>query len=160
MVHNETINIWTHLIGCLIAIGLFVDVALFDPFPGHSMDKWPIYFFVSSGMCCMFFSSFYHLFFVKNANLAKMLLRLDYAGIVLLICGSTYPLTYYGFYCTPWLMWFYLGLNLTACFVIFVITMMDFIYTEKYFTLKSWLYAILGLFCATPLFHLIIYDLC
>jgi len=106
----------------------------------------------------MFFSSFYHLFFVKDARTARILLRLDYAGIAFLICGSTYPLTYYGFECKPTLKWFYLCLNTSASLIIFIITMMDFIYQEKYRTIKSLLYAFLGIFCATPLFHLIIAE--
>lgn len=106
-------------------------------------------------MLCYFFSSFYHLFFVKNEKLSDFLLRLDYAGICFLICGSTYPLTYYGFYCDQTMMWTYLGINSTAAIIIFVISLMDFIHTPKYFTLKSIMYAALGLFSATPLFHLL-----
>lgn len=106
----------------------------------------------------MFFSSFYHLFFVLDPKVANILLRLDYAGICFLIVGSSYPLTYYGFYCKPHLLTFYLVLNSIAGIIVFISHMMDFIYTPKYFVLKSAIMGMLGLFIAIPLFHRLIYE--
>ncbi|KRX03856.1 hypothetical protein PPERSA_04651 [Pseudocohnilembus persalinus] len=158
MIHNETLNIWTHLIGCIIAIAMCVDIALYDPYPGRELSKWPIFMFVISGMCCFGFSSCYHLFFVKNPYIAKILLRLDYAGITFLICGSTFPLTYYGFYCQQAFQWFYLSLIFGIGMVVFTITMMDFIYAEKYRHIKSLIYAFYGAFCGLSIIQLLIQE--
>lgn len=48
---------------------------------------------------CMGFSAMYHLFNVKNPEVARNLARLDYAGIAFLIYGSAIPAASYGFAC-------------------------------------------------------------
>ena len=48
---------------------------------------------------CMGFSAIYHLFNVKNPEVAVNLARLDYAGIAFLIYGSAIPAASYGFAC-------------------------------------------------------------
>lgn len=52
-------------------------------------------------------------------------------------------------------MWTYLGINTGAALIVFTVSIMDFIHTDKYRTLKSVMYAALGLFSALPLFHLL-----
>ena len=48
---------------------------------------------------CMGFSAIFHLFNVKNPEVAINLARLDYAGIAFLIYGSAVPAASYGFAC-------------------------------------------------------------
>ena len=48
---------------------------------------------------CMGCSAIYHLFNVKNPEVAVNLARLDYAGISVLIYGSAIPAASYGFAC-------------------------------------------------------------
>ena len=87
----------------------------------------------------------------------KVLNRLDYAGVCILIGGTTFPPMYYGFYCKPTLAFSYLFLCNLACGIVFVISMFDFIHTPKYFIIKGYMYGGLGVSMALPFIHLV-YD--
>ena len=59
----------------------------------------PLAVHILAACVCMGFSAIYHLFNVKNPEVAVNLARLDYAGIAFLIYGSAIPAAYYGFAC-------------------------------------------------------------
>lgn len=65
----------------------------------RKLAKWPLAIFFISGMICLGFSTLFHLFMCHNLVVRKVLNRLDYAGIAILIVGSCYPPYYYYFYC-------------------------------------------------------------
>ena len=65
----------------------------------NSITKVPLLAFLVTGFLCLMFSAIFHLFNALNFKTYKWLIRLDYAGITLLITGSTAPLYVYGFYC-------------------------------------------------------------
>lgn len=46
----------------------------------------------------------------------------------------------------------------TMCTGVFIVSLKDFIHTPEYIVTKNWMYAILGIFSALPLFHLAIYE--
>lgn len=60
---------------------------------------WPLIVQLMCGVFCMGCSAFYHLFYVKNEFCKKILSRLDYSGIIILIMGSSIPPHYYPFAC-------------------------------------------------------------
>lgn len=45
------------------------------------------------------------------------------------------------------------------CLVVFVVSLQDFIHTQKYWTLKSIMYGTLGILAAIPMVHLTIKEL-
>jgi adiponectin receptor len=61
--------------------------------------RWPIMVFVFSAFFCLGCSATFHLFSAYSSTINRFMSRLDYAGISLLIAGSSYPLNYYFFYC-------------------------------------------------------------
>lgn len=81
-------------------------------------------------------------------------MRVDYAGISLLILGSTFPPFYYGFYCDPFLRNLYLCIIGIACFSVYVISIFDFIHTEPWRKIKGIMYGSLGIFAGVPAIHL------
>jgi adiponectin receptor len=85
-------------------------------------------------------------------------MRVDYAGISLLVLGSTFPPFYYGFYCDPLIRNGYMLFIGTACFTVYVISIFDFIHTEKWRRVKGVMYASLGLFAGVPAVHLYIRE--
>eukprot|EP00916_Digyalum_oweni_P011164 GHVL01018539.1.p1 GENE.GHVL01018539.1~~GHVL01018539.1.p1 ORF type:complete len:387 (-),score=16.91 GHVL01018539.1:15-1175(-) len=70
--------------------------------------KWPIFIFLFVAFSCLASSTAFHLFNVHSRKWFLVLLRMDYAGITLLIAGSFVPMVYYGFYCHKYLMLIYL----------------------------------------------------
>ena len=100
MMHNETGNIWSHLLGCLacfVMAGYMVydlkhlpTVGLFDYLAFAS-------FFVG-GAACFGLSSYYHTIACKNEAASCCWAKADYVGIAFLIWGSSVPLVRVLFY--------------------------------------------------------------
>jgi len=54
----------------------------------HNITRIPLYVHMLSAICCLLFSSFFHLFSCCNENANNYFSRLDYSGISFLIAGS------------------------------------------------------------------------
>ena len=65
------------------------------------VSRWPLFAHMASAAICLGCSAFYHLCFVKSIAVSNFLARLDYAGISILIGGSTMPPITYLFACGP-----------------------------------------------------------
>ncbi|KAG6552870.1 hypothetical protein Mapa_005525 [Marchantia paleacea] len=144
-IHNETLNIWTHLVGFLLFLGLavytatvlptlmqlsgFTSISSFQklglkegevlvsvlPPSEELITRWPFFVFLGGAMCCLMFSSTYHLLNCHSQRLHSILHRLDHAGIAVLIAASFFPPIYYSFLCFPALRRLYLsGVTLIA----------------------------------------------
>ena len=84
---------------------------------------------------------------------------LDYAGISLLISGSTFPPFVYGFYCNPMNYIIYESIICSACIVVFVVSLFETIHKPEYRKVKGiLLYGSLGIFAALPGIHLLINE--
>jgi len=122
------------------------------------LSRWPILVFLCSAIFCLMGSSAFHLFYCMGLRTNSILLRLDYAGICVLIFGSCFPPMVYGFYCEPYYYNLYLSIIGLVSGVVFTVSMMDFIHTEKYRKLKSLMYGGLGIFAGFPVAHLVYYS--
>lgn len=90
-IHNETMNIWTHLVGAL-----FVGYLAFYHFPnslfyinGTQMDRLIMYQFIFSAITCLLFSVVWHAY--TNISILETRSRFacfDYTGITILIISS------------------------------------------------------------------------
>jgi len=123
------------------------------------LSRWPILIFLICAIFCLTGSTLFHLFYVLSKDTGRMLQRLDYAGITFLINGSTFPPVYYGFYCQPAFYQFYFILIGVPCLMVFMVSMMDFIYTEKWRRVKGFMYGGLGIFTGVPLIQLTIQSM-
>ena len=110
-IHNETTNVWTHLIGVLLFIPLIIYA-----FTGVIAVKAAEHYIVVSLYCigamiCMGCSTVFHLFtgHVSSAMYQRMR-SFDYFGITVQIVFSFIPACYYGFVCHPGLKWGYLAM--------------------------------------------------
>lgn len=65
----------------------------------HEVSHVPLSVHQLAAVICLGFSATFHLFYVKSYKASSLLSRMDYAGISILIAGSTFPPHYYGFYC-------------------------------------------------------------
>lgn len=116
--HNESTNIWTHLIGficvSLVGVHILVDYHLENGHNGKEIGLYGTIIFETYITCaaiCLGLSSAYHWFGCYSVDCHKTLLRLDLTGVGLLVAGSFYPAIYYGFYCQPELQAAYLVLS-------------------------------------------------
>eukprot|EP00128_Syssomonas_multiformis_P000102 Colp12_sorted_trinity150504_noHs@18609 len=98
--HNETLNVWTHL----FALGYFIWLTyrcVNEPFVDHYAHRIAFLAGTLPGCLCFMFSSLFHLFGCINERVYDILLRFDFSGIGILIGGSFITGTYFGFLCHP-----------------------------------------------------------
>ena len=123
-----------------------------------TIPRWPLFVFLFCAFLCLFFSSSFHLFYVKDIKTNKYLQRMDYAGISILIAGSTTPGYFYGFYCNQSMAFPYVGLILTTCTSVFLMSLTDWFHRPEHLHIKSWIYGMLGVSAGFPLIHLAINE--
>jgi adiponectin receptor len=110
MVHNQTGNVWSHLLGflaiCVLAYHVYTTV-LSNAWT-HQL-VFAIYIF--GNFCCLCFSTVYHLMSCcVNKRLYEWTMFLDYFGIAVLVTTSFIPLVFFVFQCYPFERMLYLGM--------------------------------------------------
>lgn len=100
--HNETGNIWTHLLGFIF---LF-SVGVYELFFSELMTSIPVndrivflVFFLAACKCLMCSTVWHTLSGINDLKVYRQVACLDYVGIAVLICASIILCEYYGFYC-------------------------------------------------------------
>jgi len=101
--HNESMNIWSHLIGffCVMIGGIYTTIDLWISTETTTLELFAFESYLFCAAICLFFSSIYHWFGCISENHHEQLLKFDLTGVALLVAGSFLPGTYYGFFCTP-----------------------------------------------------------
>ncbi|PVZ99498.1 hypothetical protein BB558_004506 [Smittium angustum] len=101
--HNETGNIWTHMIGAALVITLTL-VTHFYTFPYLSQFGYldlrsylVLYIYLLTALTCLVTSSLFHTFICHSEDCNKLFIKCDFMGILLLIVGSFIPLFYYAY---------------------------------------------------------------
>jgi len=125
---------------------------------GHHLipvSRWPIIVFLLSAVFCLMCSAVFHLFYCLSQRANQILLRLDYAGVSILITGSCFPVFVYGFYCLPTYAYTYLTVIGITSIIVFFVSLGDKIHSQEYRKIKSIMYGSLGVFAAFPMPHLI-----
>ncbi|EQC36196.1 hypothetical protein SDRG_06307 [Saprolegnia diclina VS20] len=114
---------------------------------------WPIAVFIVSAVVCLTMSSVYHLLFVQSPRASLLLSQLDYAGIILMIAGSFFPVIYYSFYCNQWALNAYLGIVSVLAIGSFAASLIPAF--GKYPSVRSAVFLSMGFFGVVPIAHLI-----
>lgn len=103
-IHNETVNIYSHLLGAIlfsIAGGLLYTFIKPRYESATLSDIRAFSCFFLGAAFCLGMSGTYHTISNHSRMVARFGNKLDYVGIVFLITGSFIPSIYYGFYCHP-----------------------------------------------------------
>lgn len=102
--HNESVNIWTHLVPALLSLptGWALYTVLKPRYDrASSADILAMGCFFMGAALCLGMSATFHTLSNHSPQVAKFWNQLDYAGIACLITGSFIPSVYYGFFCDP-----------------------------------------------------------
>lgn len=108
--HNESVNIYSHLLGALgFSISAFLLYSIIRPRyeSASSSDILAFGCFFAGAALCLGMSATYHTISNHSPLVSRFGNKLDYVGIVFLITGSFIPSIFYGFYCYPHLQQFY-----------------------------------------------------
>ena len=167
--HNETVNIWTHLLGFIICAVSTIVLAYEVRNPklvelvresGETLwhllepvNRWPVYSFLGGAMVCLGGSAFAHSLNGVSPGSNYALWRLDYIGIVSLIACSFFPPIYYGFLCHP--IWRIGYLTTIISIAVSIVAMMFHhkFHHESWRMLRVWLFTGMGLSGIVPWFH-------
>ena len=112
-VHNETVNIYSHLVPAVITFtrAAFCHLYFRAHYPNALLvDQLAFYLHLGVSTFCFTVSTTYHMFLSHSELYADFWGRLDYVAILLQLVGSGMSGTHFGFYCEPGLRRFYLSL--------------------------------------------------
>ncbi|KAI1391691.1 hemolysin-III channel protein-like protein Izh2 [Hypoxylon trugodes] len=102
-IHNETVNIFSHIIGAVIFLALPLYVFKTEVPPRYKLATITDIlvcstYFLGVGVCFAF-STFFHTFMCHSEAVYSLGVKLDYQGIILLMWGANVPLIYYSIPC-------------------------------------------------------------
>lgn len=124
--HMETMNIWTHLIGCAAFVATGIGLYSYARSQSLSLsigDKFAFGISIASASACFGLSTTFHTLRSHSYHVHHFCGRLDIFGICLLAFGGGTAATYYAFFCNPMtqrVYWALLGCaGLGAAFVLF-----------------------------------------
>lgn len=160
-IHSETGNIWTHLIG-FVAFVIATIVFYVKPFCDnchHDIqvnDKLIFLCFFIGAIICLAFSTLFHTVSCHSKSIQNIFSRMDYAGIALLIVGSTIPWLYYGFYCQFYAKLTYI-IAVSVCGIsVMILMLLEKFNQPEYRVFRAAIFVALGLISALPIIHFLI----
>ena len=109
--HNETINIWTHMIGMFLFAGLLGYINTDSNLALYTGQAILMNVYVISCILTYGFSAIMHTFYPISEFVCSSLQTLDYLGIGLQIFTTMQVFIYYSFYCQPTLSLIYMNLT-------------------------------------------------
>jgi len=154
-IHAETGNIWTHLIGALVFLGLIIYTLSrsSDDFVNPLPEKFVFTTFLACAFLCLSFSTAFHTLGCNTEETCVFCGRLDYTGIAILITGSFLPWVYYSFYCQPQIQYAYIGTIVTLGIICTCISLMKAFALPKYRHLRGILFLVFGMCGIAPCVH-------
>lgn len=155
-VHNETGNIFTHMIPaiCFLAaeILLYRYFRVFYP-EASETDRLVFAFLFFAAILCMGLSTAYHTLMNHSARVSELWLRIDYVGIVGLILGNILSGTYMVFYCERKLQAVYWVMTLGLSFLSSIILLHPRFQGRDWRTFRALTFVCTGLSAVAPLAH-------
>ena len=158
-VHNETVNIQTHLFGAFLfsrlSLTSFPIHLPSPPFPPLNLRPSlpPLIPFYVGAITCLTLSGFYHSTSNVSPNVAYWGNQADYIGILALITGSFIPSIYYGFHCHPTLQKLYWTMITTIGIACAIVTINPRFRTPAWRAWRAGMFVAMGLSAIFPVIH-------
>ncbi|THV04688.1 HlyIII-domain-containing protein [Dendrothele bispora CBS 962.96] len=153
--HNETVNIHSHLWGGILFLYLFATVnsTSLISHPTSWTDSVMFSIFLLSAVFCLLASALYHTLTCHSQEVAARCHAFDYSGIVVLTVGSFYPCLYYGFYCEPHLQILYiLAISIVGAVAAYIVLNPEYA-KPTHRGARTAVFIVLGLCAAVPVTH-------
>jgi len=154
--HNETLNIYTHLIpAILLAVYLIsVQMKITQHFPEATiLDRIVLGSNMLAAIVTFGLSASYHTLMSHSPDVSSLWLRIDYAGILTLILGSFFSGIYVGFYCLPTPRTIYWTMIVMLSLATATLVLHPKLQSQKYRSLKAYAFVATGLTGFAPLGH-------
>ncbi|KAH8662978.1 hemolysin-III related-domain-containing protein [Tricladium varicosporioides] len=154
--HNESVNIYSHLIGALIfsTIGLILYTVIAPRYESAAVSDIIVFgcFFLGAALC-LGMSATYHAISNHSPMVAKFGNKLDYVGIVFLITGSFIPSIFYGFYCQQHLQELYWAMICNLGFGCAAVSIFEKFRTPDWRPYRAGMFVAMGLSAVVPVLH-------
>lgn len=124
-----------------------------DQIFASELEFYPVVVYTICAIACLGLSAIFHGFYVMNPRICKILQKCDYAGIVILIFGSSYAFFFYEFYCAPFWRNVYLVFIGLASVASFVTSLSDYVDKEEGKAFLGLMMGGLGVSNIFPLIH-------
>eukprot|EP00123_Amoebidium_parasiticum_P001122 comp12148_c0_seq1/m.6898 comp12148_c0_seq1/g.6898 ORF comp12148_c0_seq1/g.6898 comp12148_c0_seq1/m.6898 type:complete len:398 (-) comp12148_c0_seq1:121-1314(-) len=151
--HNETGNIYSHLIGCLVLAAVAVYMYATVLSEHNWADNLAMTCFFVGGVVMLSMSALFHLVFCHSLQAYAVFSRCDYTGIAVMIAGSFAPATYFLFACDPTLLHVYLSLLAVLTIATLAVVYLPGFDRPRFRLLRSSVFVSMGTICVVPLFH-------
>ncbi|KUJ07509.1 HlyIII-domain-containing protein [Mollisia scopiformis] len=155
-IHNESVNIYSHLLGAVMfsGIGTVLYASIKPRYPSAtSADIFAFGCFFAGAAACLGMSATYHAISNHSPMVAKFGNKLDYVGIVFLITGSFIPSIYYGFYCHPHLQEFYWTMICSLGIGCASVSVFERFRTPAWRPYRAGMFVLMGLSAVFPVVH-------
>jgi adiponectin receptor len=153
--HNETVNIWSHLSAAvLFSIYLIQFLVECD---NLSTDVMAVLTFFLGVITCFTLSSIHHLFSNHSKKVMNWTQRLDHLGGVIVIWGSAISFIHFGFYCDRQLRLHYMGVITAAALISMIYVLHPKFRHPNSRLARTLTYFALGFAACLPALHLLIY---
>ncbi|XP_039631842.1 adiponectin receptor protein 1-like [Polypterus senegalus] len=160
LIHTETVNIWTHLIGFIVILVLGINY-MFIPeinFVNPFQEKLAIsLLFVGTGLCFLF-SFMFHTFICHSERVSRIFNKLDYYGIAFMIVGCFLPWLYYSLYCSPVPQLLYLVVSCILGITTITVSQQDYFSKPKSRPLRAGLFLCFALGSVVPVIHVALVE--
>ncbi|KAH8555696.1 hemolysin-III related-domain-containing protein [Umbelopsis sp. PMI_123] len=153
--HNETMNIWSHLLGFIFFAGLGI-YAFNKQFPeATTNDRAITLTFFLAALKCLICSSIYHTFICHSKHAIKSFTAtLDYIGISILITASVLMTEYYSYYCRPVAKFRYMLFTALVGSTGIVMPMFHFWDTKPFRPVRIGVFLLMAFSSAVPVVHI------
>ncbi|XP_034397184.1 progestin and adipoQ receptor family member 3a isoform X2 [Cyclopterus lumpus] len=153
---NETVNIWSHLLGFLLFffVGVY-NMASVLPAIGASKEDYVIYSIeLFCFQLCMLCSVGYHLFCChRSEKTSRRWVALDYAGVSIGILGCYVPGVFYTFYCNDYWRQVYLVTVLAMILAVFFAQIHPHYLNKQWQRLRSLAFCLVTGYGLVPALH-------
>ncbi|KAI9746294.1 MAG: hypothetical protein M1818_000005 [Claussenomyces sp. TS43310] len=154
--HNETVNIYTHLIPAifiLITASLAYGYLQIAYPAATATDRLIFAFFFLAAATCLALSALYHTLLNHSQYVSGLWLRLDFLGIIILTLGKFISGVYVAFYCEPFLYRTYWTMITTLGTITMAIVVNPRFQGRRWRTFRALAFIATGLSGFVPVLH-------
>jgi adiponectin receptor len=160
--HTQTLNIWTHLIGCILFLVMTLTIFFVRDRITHIFDEsvtisdlgfteqLVMFIFFLSAIICLFCSTMFHTLNNYSSKAFLLFSRIDYSGIAILITGSNIPAYYFSFYCMPLSRIIHITMIVILCVACIMLSLWYKFNTPEYRPLRTMVFVLFGFYGAIP----------
>ena len=154
-IHNETVNIWSHLLPGSLILSYFLYWIFIKERSEYLIDNFIMCNFYITIVYLYSGSVTFHIFLCHSEKVFNQYACIDYSGIIALMIGGFMTVVYFLFLCRPVLQLVYISAN-SICGITALYFMINPKFnTPKYRSLRGIIFIILGLSAVVPVFHMV-----